>query len=169
MHTEIFPYFILELKPVLNDIKLGYAKERTKNIIHPEVFVDVMENKHLDFVRINFQRVVDACYILDDEALDKTITPHTLQELEWEVTGENRKCIPHFVKTMLMYILFIGVLLALVYNTYIGGQLNETEIKEWMVYWLICQLFYGFGLLPILALIVGIMTFIRDKCNCRNT
>lgn len=135
---------------------------KARNTIKPKDFVAKMENKHTDFVAVNLQNVYEAGLIRDDAALDRSITPKILYELEWDVTNENKKCLPHFVKSWLVVILFTGIFFNLMYVTFVGGQLSLDQIKAWLLYWLCSVTAYGFVLLPILAIVVGLVVYLTQ-------
>lgn len=133
---------------------------KARNTIRPKDFVAKMETKHTDFVAVNLQNVYEAGLIRDDAALDRSITPKILYELEWDVMNENKKCLPHFVKSWLIVIMFTGIFFNLMYVTFVGGQLSLSQIKAWLLYWLCSVTAYGFVLLPILAMVVGLVFFL---------
>jgi hypothetical protein len=56
-----------------------------------------------------------------------------------------------------------GIVGNLFYVTIIGGQLPPLMLKEWLLYLLCSIAMYGFGLLPLLAIIVGIVPYVKLK------
>ncbi|XP_063422481.1 uncharacterized protein LOC134706992 [Mytilus trossulus] len=146
----------------LGPMVLFLKNVKARNTIKPKDFVAKMENKHTDFVAVNLQNVYEAGLIRDDAALDRSITPKILYELEWDVTNENKKSLPHFVKSWLVVILFTGIFFNLMYVTFVGGQLSLNQIKAWLLYWLCSVTAYGFVLLPILAIVVGLVAYLKQ-------
>ncbi|CAG2201888.1 unnamed protein product [Mytilus edulis] len=78
----------------LGPMVLFLKNVKARNTIKPKDFVAKMENKHTDFVAVNLQNVYEAGLIRDDAALDRSITPKILYELEWDVTNEIRNVCP---------------------------------------------------------------------------
>lgn len=139
------------------------AKDKTMNMVRPENYVEEIEDRHSAFTVVNLQNVLDGEFLKYDDELDNSITSDMLYELECDVMGENRKCIPYFVKYLLMLFMLLGIVGNLFFVTFIGGQLPSLMLKEWLLYMLCSVTMYGFGLLPLLAVIVGIVPYVKLK------
>jgi hypothetical protein len=139
------------------------TKDKAINTVRPEDYTEEIEDSHSGFTVVNLQNVLDGEFLKYGDELDDGITSDMLYELECDVMGENRKCIPYFVKYLLMLFMLLGIVGNLFFVTIIGGQLPPLMLKEWLLY-LICSVaMYGFGLLPLLAVIVGIVPYVKLK------
>lgn len=139
------------------------TKDKAINTVRPEDYTEEIEDSHSGFTVVNLQNVLDGEFLKYGDELDDSITSDMLYELECDVMGENRKCIPYFVKYLLMLFMLLGIVGNLFFVTIIGGQLPPLMLKEWLLY-LICSVaMYGFGLLPLLAVIVGIVPYVKLK------
>ena len=139
------------------------AKDKAINIVRPEDYAEEIEDNHSAFTVVNLQNVLDGEFLKYGDELDDSITSDMMYELECDVMGENRKCIPYIVKYLLMLLMLLGIVGNLFYVTIIGGQLPPLMLKEWLLYLLCSIAMYGFGLLPLLAIIVGIVPYVKLK------
>jgi hypothetical protein len=139
------------------------TKDKAINTVRPEDYTEEIEDSHSGFTVVNLQNVLDGEFLKYGDELDDGITSDMLYELECDVMGENRKCIPYFVKYLLMLFMLLGIVGNLFFVTIIGGQLPPLMLKEWLLYLICSVVMYGFGLLPLLAVIVGIVPYVKLK------
>jgi hypothetical protein len=104
---------------------------------NPNPYIAIEHNKYNNH---SFNISGGSCppIIVTDE-LDDSITSDMMYELECDVMGENRKCIPYIVKYLLMLLMLLGIVGNLFYVTIIGGQLPPLMLKEWLLY-LLCSI-----------------------------
>jgi hypothetical protein len=138
-------------------------KDKAINTVRPEDYTEEIEDSHSGFTVVNLQNVLDGEFLKYGDELDDGITSDMMYELECDVMGENRKCIPYFVKYLLMLFMLLGIVGNLFFVTIIGGQLPPLMLKEWLLYLICSVVMYGFGLLPLLAVIVGIVPYVKLK------
>ena len=139
------------------------TKDKAINTVRPEDYTEEIEDSHSGFTVVNLQNVLDGEFLKYGDELDDGITSDMMYELECDVMGENRKCIPYFVKYLLMLFMLLGIVGNLFFVTIIGGQLPPLMLKEWLLYLICSVVMYGFGLLPLLAVIVGIVPYVKLK------
>lgn len=127
-----------ELKPVRNYLKVVTVKEeeKTKRTIQKTFEQDGMK-KHQDFAMVNLQSVIDSYHIRDEDQVDDTLTGDFLFELEWDITQENRKPLPQFLKGPIVFLIFCATVPNLIYITLAGAQLIITSLQEWLVCFLV--------------------------------
>lgn len=127
-------FIFLELKPVRTFLKVVTVKEeqKTKRTIQKHFEQEGLK-KHEDFAMVNLQSVIDSYHIRDEDQVDDSITSDFLFELEWELTQENRKPFPQFLKGPLVFLIFCATVLNLLYTTLAGAQLIVASLQEWLV------------------------------------
>ena len=114
------------------------------------------EKKHRDFAMTHYQNVIDSYNIVDEDMIDYSLTNKMLYQLEWDVTCENRKPLPRFLKNIIGFLMFCGTIMSLEYSGQTGGQLSITQIQEWVACYLISLLLYGLFVEPLFALLLGV-------------
>ena len=118
-------------------------------------YLEKSERKRQKACSLNYQRLLDSYYVIEENENNPSHTKESLYQLEHDFMGETVKPLPRVVKTVLIWIMVLMILFSFVYVGLVAGQLSTTETQEWICYYLLSLAEFGFVLEPIRALIVG--------------
>ncbi|XP_052285210.1 uncharacterized protein LOC127881401 isoform X48 [Dreissena polymorpha] len=121
--------------------------------------------------QVHISNIMDSYYMLEEGDDSQTLTRAGLYQLEHDCTGEARKPLRGFVKSLILLLLFAWIVLCTVYVTVIGAQLGDKELQEWMCYFLASLLEFALVLEPLRAVLVSL--YVKSlhwklwrECNC---
>ena len=118
-------------------------------------YLEKSERKRQKACSLNYQRLLDSYYVIEENENNPSHTKESLYQLEHDFMGESGKPLPRVVKTILIWIMVLMILFSFVYVGLVAGQLSTTETQEWICYYLLSLAEFGFVLEPVRALIVG--------------
>ncbi|KAK3105802.1 hypothetical protein FSP39_006034 [Pinctada imbricata] len=152
--VDILKQDIKNMHAYLHLMKAVEQMQRVHSI--KTAFIEKNKKKHKEFATVNLQNVLDSYNTVDADSFDKSLNNKMLFELEWDLTNENQKPLPHFLKGILGFLMVCGTVVCLWYTGQTGGQLSITEVQEWAACYLISLLCYGLFVDSIFAVIIGL-------------
>lgn len=115
------------------------------------------ERKRQRACALNYQRLLDSYYIIEEEENNPSHTKESLYQLEYDLMGETVKPLPRFTKKVVICIMVVMILFSFIYVGLVAGQLTTTETQEWICYYLLSVAAFGFVLEPVRAILVGLL------------
>lgn len=131
--------------------------ERTENQHKglPASFINNRWKFHKQFTTQAYETLTEAGLILDEDSVDKSFKPKLLYELEWDVTRENRKCLPGSLMRLFALFLFTTTVFCVVYVALTAAQLTVAQVTEWFASLLVSLALYGMVWEVVLSITIG--------------
>ncbi|XP_053372878.1 uncharacterized protein LOC123561647 [Mercenaria mercenaria] len=146
---------IEDLKPLKGYLEYLKHGELMRNMVTQMGYIERAKTKREYFSSIQISNIIDSYFMIDEGDDSKTLTKAGLYQLEHDCTGEDRKPLGSWVKTVAVMFMLLLQIFIVVYITMIGGQFSTTELQEWMCYYLLAVAVFGFVLEPFRACIVA--------------
>ena len=143
------------LKPLKTYIASIEKEEILRSQRRLQHYHEKSERKRQRACSLNYQRLLDSYYIIEENDNNPSHTKESLFQLEHDFMRESAKPLPRVVKTVLVWIMILMILFSFVYIGLVAGQLSTTETQEWICYYLLSLVEFGFVLEPIRALLLG--------------
>lgn len=121
----------------------------------PASFINKRWNFHKQFTTQAYDTLTEAGLILDEDSVDKSLKPKLLYELEWDMTGENRKWLPGSLMGLFALFLFTTTVFCVVYVALTAAQLTVDQVTEWFACLLVALALYGLVWEVLLSINVG--------------
>uniref|UniRef100_K1QDY6 Eukaryotic translation initiation factor 4B n=1 Tax=Magallana gigas TaxID=29159 RepID=K1QDY6_MAGGI len=121
----------------------------------PASFINKRWNFHKQFTTQAYETLTEAALILDEDSVDKSLKPKLLYELEWDMTGENRKWLPGSLMRLFALFLFTSTVFSVVYVALTAAQLTVDQVTEWFACLLVSLALYGLVWEVLLSISVG--------------
>ena len=147
--------YIPVLKPLKSYLAYIRREERLQTRTALKRYLEKNERKRHNVCSLNYQRLVDSYYIVDEDENNPSHTKESLYQLEHDFMQETNKPFSGVVKTILVFLMIIWILCCLVYVGLVAGQLSTSETQEWICYYLLSLAEFGFVLEPLRAFLIG--------------
>lgn len=147
--------FFQDLVPIRCFLRYVAGKvERSQRDLTP-TFITKRWKFHKEFTTQTYETLTEAALMLDEDSVDKSLTPKLLYQLEWDVTRENRKCLPSFWMSVFAAFLFSTTVFSVVYVALTGAQLTVSQVTEWFACLLVSLTLHGLVLEVVFSIFFG--------------